>query len=430
MSTQKATAVQLVAISLVFVNILTVCTSQNESEISDQAIDLSAAAPPTPDFAPSATATLIVTPLSPAPLPNEVVPPTPHPVTTLSATTTQVPTRTPTLTRTPAPLASTATTHPTPVLTETPVFTVTITLTHSTTLEPSATVSPDVVVLAQAESTPTNTATPMPAPSWTATPTSTPTPTHSPTLIPTQTATLTPTGTSTATAVPTVTTPPTRTPLPTSSPVTCDYSGTTEAVIKGNIGSGGEKIYHTPDSSYYSRTIIELDAGERWFCAVTDAIAAGWRAPLQPTPKPSPTPTPTKTPTPARTATPAPTVTPSPTTSASSSVVIVCIFFDGVASRQEPDEYVEIVNQGTSSQDLTGWHLTDVSDDGPTFISPSIVVPPSGRIRVFTNEVHLESGGLSFERGSAIWSNSDPDTAGLLDASGDLVSTRSYPPGC
>lgn len=130
---------------------------------------------------------------------------------------------------------------------------------------------------------------------------------------------------------------------------------------------------------------------------------------------------------------PAPTETPtsSPTPpSDDGGVVISCIFFDGVTSRQEPDEYVEIVNTGEIERDLDGWRLVDVSDEGPTFTFPSIVIPASGRVRVYTNEVHEDWGGLSFGRGTAIWSNGDPDTAGLFDAAGTLVSSKTYPPGC
>ena len=109
---------------------------------------------------------------------------------------------------------------------------------------------------------------------------------------------------------------------------------------------------------------------------------------------------------------------------------IVCIFFDGVVSRQEPDEYVEIVNASETDRDLNGWRLVDVSDDGPTFTFSAIVVPAGGRVRVYTNEVHEDWGGLSFGRGTAIWSNSEPDTAGLFDGAGMLVSFKTYPPGC
>jgi len=71
---------------------------------------------------------------------------------------------------------------------------------------------------------------------------------------------------------------------PTGSPAegACEYSGTSEAVIKGNISTNsGEKIYHVPGGSFYEQTVIDEDAGERWFCAESEAIAAGWRLSLR-----------------------------------------------------------------------------------------------------------------------------------------------------
>ena len=55
-----------------------------------------------------------------------------------------------------------------------------------------------------------------------------------------------------------------------------DKSG--DCVIKGNISSSG-KIYHTPESPWYSRTKINTQKGERWFCSEEEAETAGWRAP-------------------------------------------------------------------------------------------------------------------------------------------------------
>lgn len=49
--------------------------------------------------------------------------------------------------------------------------------------------------------------------------------------------------------------------------------------IKGNISKNG-RIYHTPWSRSYARTKINPARGERWFCSEAEAIAAGWRAPL------------------------------------------------------------------------------------------------------------------------------------------------------
>ncbi|PPA71949.1 thermonuclease family protein [Jeotgalibacillus proteolyticus] len=45
-------------------------------------------------------------------------------------------------------------------------------------------------------------------------------------------------------------------------------------LIKGNINSKGEKIYHIPSSRYYQNTIPE-----EWFCAAEEAEKAGFRAP-------------------------------------------------------------------------------------------------------------------------------------------------------
>jgi endonuclease YncB( thermonuclease family) len=51
--------------------------------------------------------------------------------------------------------------------------------------------------------------------------------------------------------------------------------------IKGNIGSGGKRIYHMPGSSSYGATRIDESNGERWFCSEAEAQAEGWRSPGQ-----------------------------------------------------------------------------------------------------------------------------------------------------
>ena len=48
-------------------------------------------------------------------------------------------------------------------------------------------------------------------------------------------------------------------------------------VIKGNISSSGEKIYHVPGGGSYDVTVITESKGERWFCSEQAAEAAGWR---------------------------------------------------------------------------------------------------------------------------------------------------------
>ena len=47
--------------------------------------------------------------------------------------------------------------------------------------------------------------------------------------------------------------------------------------IKGNISSGGEKIYHVPGGQYYAGTKITETKGEKWFCSEKEALSLGWR---------------------------------------------------------------------------------------------------------------------------------------------------------
>jgi micrococcal nuclease len=58
----------------------------------------------------------------------------------------------------------------------------------------------------------------------------------------------------------------------------CDFSGSDEPLIKGNISyRTGEKIYHIPGGDYYDETVIDEAKGERWFCTEAEAVTAGWR---------------------------------------------------------------------------------------------------------------------------------------------------------
>ncbi|APP01541.1 thermonuclease family protein [Xanthomonas perforans] len=47
--------------------------------------------------------------------------------------------------------------------------------------------------------------------------------------------------------------------------------------IKGNISSDGKKIFHMPGQRDYAKTRISPAKGERFFCSVNEAAAAGWR---------------------------------------------------------------------------------------------------------------------------------------------------------
>ena len=50
-----------------------------------------------------------------------------------------------------------------------------------------------------------------------------------------------------------------------------------ECLIKGNISSDGERIYHLPNGDGYDRTKISVEKGERWFCSREEAEENGWR---------------------------------------------------------------------------------------------------------------------------------------------------------
>jgi micrococcal nuclease len=69
----------------------------------------------------------------------------------------------------------------------------------------------------------------------------------------------------------------TQTPPPGEGSEICDFSGTTQPVIKGNISSSDAKIYHVPGQDSYDETGITESRGERWFCTEQEAVDAGWR---------------------------------------------------------------------------------------------------------------------------------------------------------
>ena len=99
---------------------------------------------------------------------------------------------------------------------------------------------------------------------------------------------------------------------------------------------------------------------------------------------------------------------------------------DGAINPNEPDEYVEITNQGAVAQDLTGWRLDSErgAASGQVFHFPAGFVMQPGQVcRVYTDELHPEWCGLSFGyRKSGVWNNNEPDAAVLFDGDGAVVS--------
>jgi hypothetical protein len=110
-----------------------------------------------------------------------------------------------------------------------------------------------------------------------------------------------------------------------------------------------------------------------------------------------------------------PTETPAAVVAEPANVKITNIYYDG-AGNNEPDEYVEIRNNGSQAVDLTGWTLRDKANHVFTF--PSFNFEPGQTCRIYTDEDHPESCGFSFHfKSSAIWNNGG-DCAYLRDGTG------------
>lgn len=106
-------------------------------------------------------------------------------------------------------------------------------------------------------------------------------------------------------------------------------------------------------------------------------------------------------------------------------VVIAHVQFKGQVKRSQSDEYVELRNTGTGSADLSGYRI-NAGDSGQDFVFPPGTVLQSNQgLRVYTNQVHKESGGFSFGSGRALW-NDDGDEALLYDPAGALVHRYGY----
>jgi hypothetical protein len=134
---------------------------------------------------------------------------------------------------------------------------------------------------------------------------------------------------------------------------------------------------------------------------------------------PSPTALP---PTAPPTSAPAPTDPPPP--APTGGVQITKVHADGDKGRTEPDEYCEIKNTGEVEVNLQGW-LLNAGAKTQNYDFPPVVLGPGQSVRVYTNEIHPESGGLSFGSGSALWKNGG-DCGYLYDASGQQVHSLCY----
>lgn len=116
--------------------------------------------------------------------------------------------------------------------------------------------------------------------------------------------------------------------------------------------------------------------------------------------------------------------------STEASLSITNLQFDGKVPTTESDEYVVITNRSKSPMNVAGYYLYVASNgtQGATFTFPAnAVVAPGASVRVYTNEIHKETGGYSFNSKKAIWNNNG-GLAVLKDASGKKLGEYKYKP--
>ena len=109
----------------------------------------------------------------------------------------------------------------------------------------------------------------------------------------------------------------------------------------------------------------------------------------------------------------------------SDNVQIAYIFYDGIVSRVESDEYIEIINRGTTAVNMNGWRI-NAGNPGQDYTFSGIELQPGQACKVYTNEIHSDScGGGSFFSGQAIWNNKG-DCGYLYSANGEQVDEQCY----
>jgi hypothetical protein len=101
------------------------------------------------------------------------------------------------------------------------------------------------------------------------------------------------------------------------------------------------------------------------------------------------------------------------------------IFSDGSVQSTEADESIEIVNDGMVGIDISGWKIQSINRNQEFFFPTGTVLKKGGKCRVYTNEVHPESGGFSFGSKRSVWNNSS-DEGRLYDEKGNLMSSYAY----
>ncbi|MFZ2725492.1 MAG: lamin tail domain-containing protein [Methylococcaceae bacterium] len=114
------------------------------------------------------------------------------------------------------------------------------------------------------------------------------------------------------------------------------------------------------------------------------------------------------------------------TITAQADVYISNLVYKGQVKQSQADEYVEISNRGNADADISGWKVTSVGSPKQFMTFPAGISLRAGQsIRIYTNEVHPETGGFSFHSKTAIW-NDNGDELNLFDATAQCLATLAY----
>jgi len=125
---------------------------------------------------------------------------------------------------------------------------------------------------------------------------------------------------------------------------------------------------------------------------------------------------------------------PATATKLGTGITISSINYDGQVPKTESDEYITILNNSKSPMDISGYYVYVATSgtQGPTFTFPKTtknnnptVLKAGESVRIYTNEIHKESGGYSFGSGKAIWSNKG-GLAVLKDGAGKKIGEFKY----
>mmetsp|Transcript_24183 Transcript_24183/g.24472 ORF Transcript_24183/g.24472 Transcript_24183/m.24472 type:complete len:166 (-) Transcript_24183:122-619(-) len=108
------------------------------------------------------------------------------------------------------------------------------------------------------------------------------------------------------------------------------------------------------------------------------------------------------------------------------------ILFEGNVYKTESDEYVVIKNSSSKDTiDVSEYSVypeTSSGNRGSTFVFPQgSSIKPNSAVRIYTNEIHNETGGYSWGSRRALWSNKGGSGV-LEDNDGKKISVYKYAP--